>query len=317
MPSSPQVKRVILFGYGRMGTYHARAALSILSDKRDLLVVDPSRDSRRAASMQEISSVSSIEPEDIPPDAALIIAAPTNAHIPLIARFGHAGRSILVEKPCALTIDQFRELRGFSHELSNRVSVGFWRRYCDPFIALKDHIIRGDIGPVRALLSCQWDASPPSLSLAPPNSTGGIALDCGVHETDMLNWLGLGPMRISSILHPSQQSERVAVDDHDQLLVAGLTALEIPAQIILSRTCGGVDEIFWKVIGNKGSLELRVGDSATLTHLRSDGTIVTTSYPDSTFEEALRRQLLASVSRDPDAAGIEDAISAATPWLRI
>lgn len=296
---------------------HARAALSILPSRTGLLIVDPSPDARRAAANLGIPSVGSIEPEDVPDDAALIIAAPTDLHMDLISRFGDKGRSLLTEKPCATTTTRFAELRSIVKKNSDRISVGFWRRYCEPFIGLRNAIAEGRIGNVRAVLCCQWDASPPSLSLSPPESTGGIALDCGVHETDMLNWLGLGQLSIDSSLHPSHPSDRVAAADHDQMLVAGMTATGIPAQIMLSRTCGGVDEVFCKVVGDRGSLELRFDESAALTHFQNDGTILRRTYPETTFDEALRRQLVASVRRDPAAAHIEDAFLAADPWLKM
>ena len=53
----------------------------------------------------------------------------------------------------------------------------------------KARIDAGDIGTPLYLRLAQWDADPPPPEFCDPAVSGGLAIDCGVHEFDLAEWL--------------------------------------------------------------------------------------------------------------------------------
>jgi len=50
-------------------------------------------------------------------------------------------------------------------------------------------IVKGSIGEPIAVRSHQWDANLASLGFANPAVRGGLLIDFGVHDYDVLEWL--------------------------------------------------------------------------------------------------------------------------------
>ena len=69
------------------------------------------------------------------------------------------------------------------------LQVGFWRRFAPPWRQAKARIDAGEIGTPIYLRLAQWDADPPPAEFCDPAVSGGLAIDCGVHEYDLAEWL--------------------------------------------------------------------------------------------------------------------------------
>jgi myo-inositol 2-dehydrogenase/D-chiro-inositol 1-dehydrogenase len=119
------------------------------------------------------------------PDAVLI-AAPSDQHSPLVSRFAAAGVAVLCEKPVGVSVEQAGEAAAAA---DGRIpfQVGYWRRFVPELQALRQRIAVGELGEIIQLCSYQWDHELPTEQFRV--HSGGIAVDMGVHEFDQARWL--------------------------------------------------------------------------------------------------------------------------------
>jgi myo-inositol 2-dehydrogenase/D-chiro-inositol 1-dehydrogenase len=118
---------------------------------------------------------------------AVLIAAPTDLHLELVARLAGEGLPILCEKPCGLHAAETVQAVRAAADAAVLLQVGYWRRFVPALGEIRERLLAGRYG-TPLLVSCwQWDAQPPPASFR--ERSGGILLDMGVHEFDQLRWL--------------------------------------------------------------------------------------------------------------------------------
>lgn len=312
-------RRAVVIGAGRMGSAHFESISSLGQFREPHAVVDPSPVVRARFAANGANVYETLSDVDLETYTFAVVAAPTNQHLEISRKLANYPMKVLLEKPCGVDQSQHESLATLSMTSRCHFRVGFWRRMCEPFQVVKRLIGRGEIGAPRAVLACQWDAYVPPLAGQPVTMTGGIGLDCGIHETDTIAWLGLGRIDSLTAVVARPDSSLVAVGDHDQLVAVAVTDRGVATSISLSRTAGGLDEIFYKVIGDRGSVELRLSDKATV-HVHGDAGVhavatATTDY----LAEALRRQVWAasSVTQRELCASVDDVAAAASPWFEL
>lgn len=318
--SDRRAPHALVIGGGRMGTEHV-VAIRVSGQFADqVAIVDPDPTVRRRFSEAGDPVFATLAEVDLTTFSLVVVAAPTSLHLGICLQLSAFDVDVLLEKPCGLTPREHEEFLELSRVSRCRIRVGFWRRLCEPFLALRMLLGQGVIGVPRAVLACQWDAFIPSLATQPTSTTGGIGLDCGIHETDTIAWLGMGTVRHLSSVVPRPGREGVSRDDHDQMAAFGVTDKGVAVSISLSRTAGGDDEIFYKVIGELGSLELRLG--GTKSSLRVHGQAGVVAVPVVAWplciRDALQRQISDGISGGHPyymRGTVEDGVAAAAPWL--
>jgi myo-inositol 2-dehydrogenase / D-chiro-inositol 1-dehydrogenase len=261
--------RVALVGVGRMGRAHLRAlegpdsgpvtrprdpevevvaAVEPAIDVRDELA---QRGLRVHATVTELCDAGAID--------AAIVAAPTTLHRAVCEPLLEAGIHLLCEKPCCLDPEDTRVLADLAERRAARLQVGYWRRFVPELIELEDDIRAGRVGEVSMITCQQWDEQPPAPVFRA--TSGGIAIDMGVHEFDQLRWLtGQEITHIVGIPGGRPVSPaRSGPGDHDpdsaELLVtlSGGTA----ALVSLGRRFPGGDMCRVEVIGTRAYREHR------------------------------------------------------------
>jgi myo-inositol 2-dehydrogenase / D-chiro-inositol 1-dehydrogenase len=308
--------RALIIGAGRMGAEHARSIFESGRFGGGLIVVDPDPNARERLAAQGAQAVPELDDVDFANVQLAVVSAPTRHHVGIVHDISERQIRCLVEKPCGLRNADFRELLSVEQRAAAEFRVGLWRRFSEPFTAVRDLIGQGAIGVPRAVLACQWDAEIPNLATQSVATTGGIGLDCGVHETDTIAWLGLGRVEDLALQTPATLSTSVAPGDIDQMLAQGRSDRGVALSVALSRTAGGVDEIFYKIIGDAGSVELRLGEEARV-DLRQPGSVRGFAFGSDYVARALSRQLeaLTGPAISADSARFVDAAAAAEPWL--
>jgi myo-inositol 2-dehydrogenase/D-chiro-inositol 1-dehydrogenase len=179
---------VVLIGAGRMGSVHLRA-LERTEGVRLAGLVEPCEAARaRAAADSGIPVWESVDAllADQQPDGVLI-AAPSDQHSELVARFAAAGVAMLCEKPVGVNVEQARAAARAAADAGVLLQVGYWRRFVPSLRVLKDRIAAGELGEIVQLCCYQWDHELPSDEFR--SHSGGIAVDMGVHEFDQARWL--------------------------------------------------------------------------------------------------------------------------------
>ena len=178
-----------ILGAGRMGVTHLRA----LADEpsiRVTAIVDPFEQARARAAAAAPGT-----PAYADLDAALahggidavLIAAPSTLHLVLVGACAQRGLPMLCEKPCGTTSAEVSAAATAADAAGCLLQIGYWRRFVPDLLELRERVHAGALGEL-ALVSCyQWDAGPPSPAFR--STSGGIAVDMGVHELDQLRWL--------------------------------------------------------------------------------------------------------------------------------
>jgi myo-inositol 2-dehydrogenase/D-chiro-inositol 1-dehydrogenase len=169
-----------------MGSAHA-ATLAGSRDLELVAVVDPSDEaaagvggaSRRT--LQELTAEGQVD--------GAIVAVPTHLHVAVVSQLLHARIPVLCEKPCGRTPAETSALARLSAELGARLWVAYWRRFVPDLRALRNRIAAGELGTISHVFCSQWDERPPTASFRNTASSGGIVLDMGAHEFDLIRWL--------------------------------------------------------------------------------------------------------------------------------
>jgi len=186
---------------------------------------------------------------------AWLIATPTTTHPHVVEMALGAGVHILCEKPLALDLAESERLGALAAADGIVLQVGFWRRFAPPWVAARQAIVDGAIGRPLMLRLAQWDADPPPASFCDPLTSGGLAIDCGVHEFDLIGWMtGLGIETVTARNLPLVDQSIGDVGDVDNLL----TMLDLEggavATVDLSRNCRFGDDVRTEILGEDGAI---------------------------------------------------------------
>lgn len=178
--------KVGLIGAGRIGALHA-GVLSRDPGVDEILVGDT--DSQRA---EAVASEVGGKAEKI--DAvlgagldAVVIAASTPAHAPLILASVEAGIPAFCEKPIALGYDETLEVVDAVESSGATLQLGFQRRFDAGYAEAKRLIDSGSLGTIYSMRLATHDPEPPPEDYIP--ASGGIFKDLHIHDFDILRWL--------------------------------------------------------------------------------------------------------------------------------
>jgi myo-inositol 2-dehydrogenase/D-chiro-inositol 1-dehydrogenase len=117
----------------------------------------------------------------------VVVASSTNTHPAFALQIARAGVPSLVEKPLALDPEQLTALADQLDDIGTEVMVAFHRRYDPGHRLLRQRILAGDAGTVRAVTATEHD----HLALPPEYvpTSGGIWLDMLIHDFDTIPWV--------------------------------------------------------------------------------------------------------------------------------
>lgn len=248
--TQPTRTRVALVGAGRMGLVHL-AALQSSEELAVVAVVEPFAPTRERlrgegldvyASVQELLDAASF-------DAALI-AAPTDQHPELVARFAAAGIPMLCEKPVGVSPEDAERAARAAADAGVLLQVGYWRRFVPELRRLRERIAGGELGQISLLSCMQWDAELPSERFR--SHSGGLMVDMGVHEFDQTRWL-LGAEFESIVAVPAGPSTQPrAATDPDSAVLLATTSSGAAVTISLGRQFPHPDSCWVEVWGTSG-----------------------------------------------------------------
>lgn len=287
-----------------MGRQHRAAAASV-AEVEIVAVVDPALGPR--PTFEDILGAPDVD--------ALLIAAPTPAHDALVRAALHAGKHVLCEKPLTLDPDADGALGALAAARGLILQVGFWRRFAEPFTRLRDILASGRIGPPRALRAAQWDASPPPPAFCDAAVSGGLEIDCGVHEFDLARWLTGTEISAVAAVSPPALPMLCDVGDVDTAMGLARLAHGQAMTIDLTRVAAHRDSIRTEIIGDCGAAIVEFTDAGSLCVRHGDDLQVLALAPDP-IGRALAAQMRAFAGAvrtgcpAADAATADDAAAA-------
>jgi len=181
---------VALLGIGRIGIMHARILVAHpLVERLVLADVDVNR-ARTAA--EELGCEAATVDEVLDPTNplrldGLVIATGTSTHADLLIKAAATGVPTYCEKPIALNLEDARRAQEALEEAELPHHIGFQRRLDTGYGRAKSLLESGELGELRRFHALTCDQFPPADEFIP--GSGGIFLDCNVHDFDILRWL--------------------------------------------------------------------------------------------------------------------------------
>ena len=122
---------------------------------------------------------------------AVVIAAPTTAHVPLALAAIERGVPVLVEKPLAATNDEAARIVDAGRAAGVPVQVGHVERYNPAVLKLGELLREGWLTTIFAIVSRRAGPFPARIRDV------GVTVDLATHDADMLSWIaGERPTRV-------------------------------------------------------------------------------------------------------------------------
>jgi len=183
--------RVGLVGLGMMGRNHLRVVSThpdtILAAVADLDAVALEAATAQTGATGFADPITMIREADI---EAVVIAAPTTAHVPLALAAIERGLPVLVEKPLAATHAEALEIVAAGRAANVPVQVGHVERYNPAVLKLGELLRAGWLTKIYAITSRRAGPFPARIRDV------GVTVDLGTHDADMLSWIaGERPVR--------------------------------------------------------------------------------------------------------------------------
>lgn len=247
-----------LIGAGRMGRTHIRAfagsatvAVTAVAEP-----VPAARAQMASAGMAVFEDI--VQLLDAGGVDGVLITAPTDRHVELVAQVAASGLPILCEKPCGLSSAEIQGAQLAIERHSVPFQVAYWRRYVPSLQALRTRIQDGELGEIQLLASFQWDETPPNPVFRA--HSGGIFHDMGVHEFDQVRWLsGQEFGQVDAVAGP-RTSDPHMTDDVDSAQAIAPLSGGASAIVSLGRYFPGGDMVRIGVYGTRDAVQCNVVD---------------------------------------------------------
>ena len=254
---------------------------------------------------------------------AVVLVTPTSLHADQTIAALEAGRHVFVEKPLALNVEDCLRVEAVARRHPQLVAmVGFVRRFDPSYARAAADIESGAIGRPFVVRSQTCDRNDPDgffVRFAP--TSGGIFMDCSVHDIDLARWL-LGKPRATRAF----ASGTIAL--HEGLrplgdVDNGMAVVEFDggqrAVLYASRTFAHGHDTQTEIIGTSGQLQVGHGGERDRI-VTSDAAGVHRQSVNDFFERfatAFERELQAFVSACRGEQAMPLVLSDATEATRI
>lgn len=292
-----------LIGLGRMGRVHAHA-LAKSTTIEVVAVADPSAQSIEFAknTFADVASYSDYRQSMLHSQLdAVLIASPTPMHPEMVEQALQQNLHVLCEKPLALDVDIARALAERAKSQGLVLQIGHWRRFSPPWLTAKRLLDDGAIGDPLMIRLSQWDANSPPASFCDPKVSGGLAIDCGVHEFDLAEWFfGATAKTVQAWNLPLVEKTLRSVGDVDNLCLVVGFADSRAAFVDLSRNCRYGDDVRTEILGSDGAIFVELLPTGRTRLANKDGVV----------------EVVGSQASDATAAGIENQLTAFVEAIR-
>jgi len=186
--------RVGIAGLGRMGRRHADNLAHRVPGAELVAACSPLAEEQAWARDELGVTATYAAYDDLlrhPELDAVFLVTPTSLHADQIVSALDAGKHVFCEKPLALTLADCLRVEAAAAARPDRiVMIGFVRRFDPSYRDAHRKITAGAIGRPFLVRSQTGDRLDPSgffVRFAP--TSGGIFLDCSIHDVDLARWL--------------------------------------------------------------------------------------------------------------------------------
>lgn len=194
--------RIALVGTGDIGRIHAKALASIEGVE---LVIVKGKNSQRAEELASDLGASLLEDFDTlladPSIDGVSLCVPNDLHPSLTISLLESGKSVLCEKPIALSLSEAEAMVEAGEKSGAGWMVGHVVRYWPDYIKTRDLILGGDVGSIQTFTARRLV---PLLNAVQgeegwrhaADRSGGAVLDLMIHDIDFVLWVFGMPDRV-------------------------------------------------------------------------------------------------------------------------
>jgi UDP-N-acetylglucosamine 3-dehydrogenase len=207
-PAGDRDLRVGLAGLGSMGRNHLRV-LGTREGCRLVAVADPVADllDDAVATSGATGFADPLEMLSAAPLDAVVLAAPTTAHLELALAAIERGIAVLVEKPLAADVEEGLRIVAAARERGVPVQVGHVERFNPAVLELGRLLEAGWLSTVYSIQSRRAGPFPARIRDV------GVTIDLATHDVDILSWIaGERPERVYA-----ETAQRIHTDHEDLL----------------------------------------------------------------------------------------------------
>jgi scyllo-inositol 2-dehydrogenase (NAD+) len=307
-----------LIGLGRLGNLYARYFLGRISRANLQAIAEPREGvaesfaaengvPRWYTDYRDMLAAKEID--------AVLIVTPTNTHRDIAIEATQAGKAIFCEKPLSLSIEESLDVKQAIDRSGVYFQMGFMRRFDRGYAAARQKIVDGVVGTPVLVKSSARDPFRPSLEYLNPKNSGGLIIDCGIHDIDVARWLMGEIDQVYSIGGVLAYPEMKEIDDIDNAVVTLRFASGALGVMDISRNGIYGYDIRTEILGTKGTLKIGYLRETPLMVLTKEGaTHDTVPYFMERFDQAYVDQLQAFVdnvlANKPPPVTCDDGIAA-------
>src|SRR2546421_163219 len=284
-----------VIGLGRLGSSYAKyftgriagAVLVAVSDVNEAAVASLAAElgiSKRYSRYQDLITDEEVD--------AVVIVSPTSTHKEIVLEAAKHGKAIFCEKPLSISLAEARAMLRTVEETGVFFQMGFMRRFDKGYVAGKRKIEEGVIGTPVVFKSSSRDPFRPSLEYLDPAHSGGLFVDCGIHDLDLARWFMGEIASVYSIGGTLAYPEMKSIGDIDNAITSLYFVSGSLGVIDLSRNGVYGYDIRTEILGTEGTLKIGYLRETPILVMTKDGvTHDTVPYFTERFEQAYITQL--------------------------
>ena len=290
---------VALIGVGRMGLTLGQVVAGSVDSVSITAIADPDSAAARQAAPLVGEAVKIYQDTtaalEHPGLRAVLVATPTPTHADIVEEALVRGLHVFCEKPLSFEPEASDRLGIYARDAGLILQVGFFRRYSTPWVTARKLLAEGAVGEPVFIRSSTWDQDLPVPAFADPAVSGGLIVDDGIHEFDVVEWLTGRPIeRVACVVAPVAHPELRLAGDID--CAAILLELEggVPAVIDLSRNARYADDMRTEILAPDGAIFIdTVPNGHTRVGTRRGRDVIDESLVTDGFLDGVARQLAA------------------------
>jgi predicted dehydrogenase len=287
-----------VIGLGRLGSSYAKYLNGRIPGSKLVAVSDVNEEAATTLAAELGVSKKYSRYEDLIGDAeveGVVIVSPTSTHQEIVAAAASKGKAIFCEKPLSISLAAAEEMQRTVEQTGVFFQMGFMRRFDKGYLAAKRKIEEGAIGKPVVFKSSSRDPYRPSLEYLDPAHSGGLFIDCGIHDLDLARWYMGDIASVYSIGGTLAYPEMKAIGDIDNAITSLYFTSGALGTIDLSRNGVYGYDIRTEILGTEGTLKIGYLRETPILVMNNKGiTHDTVPYFTERFEQAYITQLQAS-----------------------
>ncbi len=196
-------------GFGNMGRHHARI-ISDLPGAELMAVADSRPAGARPPHGARVYEDYRVMLDKEKPDA-VVVAVPTEFHMPISCEAMERGMHVLVEKPIARNLEEADLMVSTARRKGVKLMVGHLERFNPAVAELKRGVSAGELGRIFQLSACRISPFPSRIQDV------GVILDIATHDIDAMHFITGGKV-IRAVAETARKAHKTCEDMVSALL---------------------------------------------------------------------------------------------------